>query len=208
MWCDDYWYTSYIRYYWCPQFTPCFHFPASHNPKVSHGIHKRSIWLGDLRTPQQDNGYKVFTGDTLSSLVPPLVHAIQGLLGKCGTGLPCPVDVFCRFLISSQIIEPHDSGISGSILLNLVPDEGLWNPETLLGSSNCVDRTEELTQAYFEYISELQTKCVQDISHEAEIAYRPHQRPLFITTYQIREYFYAWCLLTIHKEGDAGFRVS
>ncbi|KAF9646856.1 hypothetical protein BDM02DRAFT_3188473 [Thelephora ganbajun] len=57
-----------------------------------------------------------------------------------------------------QIIDPHDSGIAGNILLNLIPDERLWDPETLLVSSDCVDRTKELTQAYFEYISGLQTK--------------------------------------------------
>ena len=34
----------------------------------------------------------------------------------------------------------------------------MWNPKTLLASSGCVDKTKELTQAYFEYISGLQTK--------------------------------------------------
>jgi len=57
-----------------------------------------------------------------------------------------------------QIVEPHDTGIADSILLNLIPDEMLWNPESLIGSSDCVDKTEGLTQAYFEYISGLQTK--------------------------------------------------
>lgn len=33
----------------------------------------------------------------------------------------------------------------------------MWNPETLLASRDCIDKTEELTQAYFEYISGLQT---------------------------------------------------
>lgn len=66
-----------------------------------------------------------------------------------------------RFLIPSQIIDPHDSGIGGSILLNLKPDKIAWNPETFLGSGNCIDRTEELTQAYFEYISGLRTMYAQ-----------------------------------------------
>ena len=66
-----------------------------------------------------------------------------------------------RSLISFKIIDPHDSGIAGSILQNLIPDKRLWNPGTLLSSSDCVDRTQELTQAYFEYISGLQTKYTQ-----------------------------------------------
>lgn len=86
------------------------------------------------------------------------VDAISGLLGKCGTGLLCPVVVIRRFLIFFQIIDPHDSGIAGSILQNLIPDERLWNPGTLLRSSDCIDRTQELTQAYFEYISGLKTR--------------------------------------------------
>jgi len=92
-----------------------------------------------------------------------LVHTVLGLLGKCGTGLPYPVidTLFRRFLILLQIIDPHDLGIAESILLNLAPDERLWDPETLLASSGCVDRTQESTQAYFEYISGLQTKCAR-----------------------------------------------
>ena len=89
------------------------------------------------------------------------VHPILGLLGKCSAGMWCPVDAIRRFLISFQIIDPHDSGIAGSILQNLMPEERLWNPGTLLSSSDCVDRTQELTQAYFEYISGLQTGYTQ-----------------------------------------------
>ena len=73
--------------------------------------------------------------------------------------MPCfVVDVIHRFLISFQIIDPHDSGIADSILQNLIPDERVWNPGTLLSSSDCINRTQELTQAYFEYISGLQTE--------------------------------------------------
>jgi len=56
-----------------------------------------------------------------------------------------------------QIIGPHDSGIADNILLNLKPGGRAWNPETFLGLSNCIDRTEELTQAYFDCISGLRT---------------------------------------------------
>ena len=91
-----------------------------------------------------------------------LVHTIIGLLGKWRAGLPCrALDTFRGFLTHLQIIDPHDLGIADSILLNLTPDERLWNPETFLTSSDCPDKTKELTQAYFEYISGLQTKCVQ-----------------------------------------------
>jgi len=93
------------------------------------------------------------------------VHTSLGLLGKCGAGLPCPVDLIRRFLISFQILEPHDSGIAGSVLLNLVPDERVWNLEILLGSSDCIDRTKELTQAYFECVSGLQTKYARVPQH-------------------------------------------
>ena len=73
--------------------------------------------------------------------------------------MPCfVVDVIHRFLISFQIIDPHDSGIADSILQNLIPDERVWNPGTFLSSSNCTDKTQELTQAYFECISGLQTE--------------------------------------------------
>jgi len=86
------------------------------------------------------------------------LYPITGLLGKCSSGIPYLVDVIHRFLISFQIIDPHDSGIADSILQNLTPDERVWNPGTLLSSNDCIDRTQELTQAYFEYISGLQTK--------------------------------------------------
>lgn len=56
-----------------------------------------------------------------------------------------------------QIIDPHDSGIANSILLNLRPDERVWDPEELLASNDCIDQTEELTRAYFEYLSGLRT---------------------------------------------------
>jgi len=89
-------------------------------------------------------------------------HTILGVLGKCGAGTPRHVvDAIRRFLISVQIIDPHDSGIADSISQNLIPDERLWNPVALLSSSDCIDRTQELTHAYFEYILGLQTKYAQ-----------------------------------------------
>ena len=77
-------------------------------------------------------------------------------------------DMICRFLIPLQIIDPHDAGIAGSILQNLVPDGRLWDPEVFLSSSACIDRTQELTKAYFGYISGLRTKYAQTPQHGAD----------------------------------------
>lgn len=44
----------------------------------------------------------------------------------------------------------------------------MWDPETLLESSDCADRTEELTQAYFEYISGLQTEYARVLEHRVD----------------------------------------
>lgn len=105
--------------------------------------------------------------DRLHKLIPYFTptHPKSGLLGKRGAGMISHVELICRFLNPSQIIDPHDSGIAGSILLNLKPDRRVWNPDAVLGSSGCIDRTEELTQAYFEYISGLRTMYAQVFSH-------------------------------------------
>lgn len=136
-------------------------FLASHNPKVDHSIHKKIYLIERPTPPSKIMATRYYQLHALMPYFAP-AHTVLGVLGKCGTGLPRLVfDAIPRFPISFQIIDPHDAGIAGSISQNLIPDERLWNPETLLGSSGCVDRTQELTHAYFEYISGLQTKYTQ-----------------------------------------------
>ncbi|GJE86826.1 phosphoglucomutase [Phanerochaete sordida] len=54
-----------------------------------------------------------------------------------------------------QIIAPHDKGISASIKANLEPKT--WDVSTTSSSPLCLDRTEEMKQAYFEALASLST---------------------------------------------------
>lgn len=55
-----------------------------------------------------------------------------------------------------QIIEPHDKGISASIKANLEPQ--IWQTDSIHNSPLCIDKTEEMKEAYF---SALSTLCLQ-----------------------------------------------
>ncbi|TCD63890.1 Phosphoglucomutase-3 [Steccherinum ochraceum] len=52
-----------------------------------------------------------------------------------------------------QIICPHDTGIAQSILANLEPRS--WDESVVSSSSLCLDRTEEMKDAYFQTLSTL-----------------------------------------------------
>lgn len=140
----------------CATYSPCsplIKFLASHNPKVRYKIHKAGRYIHTLASKIMVTRY------SRSHIPMPLSLWLtgSGLLGECGPGTPGPIEITHGFLIPTQIIDPHDSGIAGSILLNLKPDGRVWNLESFLDSSGCIDRTEELTQAYFEYLWRLRT---------------------------------------------------
>jgi hypothetical protein len=52
-----------------------------------------------------------------------------------------------------QIISPHDSGISESILANLEPKR--WDADSVLMDPLCIDRTREMLEGYFDHIASL-----------------------------------------------------
>jgi hypothetical protein len=57
------------------------------------------------------------------------------------------------FIAGSKIIGPHDKGISASIHANLEPKT--WLMEQLYSSPMCLDRTQEMKDAYFSNLSAL-----------------------------------------------------
>ena len=54
---------------------------------------------------------------------------------------------------TTQIIGPHDTGISESILANLDPKR--WDADSVLMDPLCVDRTREMVEGYFNHIASL-----------------------------------------------------
>jgi hypothetical protein len=56
-------------------------------------------------------------------------------------------------LRTAQIISPHDTGISESILANLDPKR--WDADAVLTDPLCIDRTHEMIEGYFDHIASL-----------------------------------------------------
>ena len=56
-------------------------------------------------------------------------------------------------LRTAQIIGPHDTGISESILANLDPKR--WDADSVLRDPLCIDRTREMVEGYFDHIASL-----------------------------------------------------
>jgi hypothetical protein len=56
-------------------------------------------------------------------------------------------------LFSAQIISPHDTGISDSILVNLDPKS--WDADSVHMDPLCIDRTREMVEGYFDHIASL-----------------------------------------------------
>jgi len=54
-----------------------------------------------------------------------------------------------------QIIGPHDEGIASAIEKNLEPADYAWDSDAVLSSPLCVDKTEEIIEAYFLRLSKL-----------------------------------------------------
>jgi hypothetical protein len=53
-----------------------------------------------------------------------------------------------------QIIPPHDSGIANAIDTHLEVANELWDPESIIASSDlCIDQTEKLKEAYIETLA-------------------------------------------------------
>lgn len=77
-----------------------------------------------------------------------------GLLGKRCSSIS--TSLYVEPLITPvQIISPHDKGISAAIKANLEPST--WDVSALSTSALCIDRTAEMTEAYFAALSTLCT---------------------------------------------------
>jgi hypothetical protein len=97
---------------------------------------------------QDDNGYKV---SVCLSVFAIYVHANIGLLGKCCSSASSQLSWSRICIMDFKIIGPHDKGISASIKSNLEPQT--WMTEQL--HSLCLDRTQEMKDAYFSNLSSL-----------------------------------------------------
>nr|GAT58011.1 predicted protein [Mycena chlorophos] len=103
-------------------------------------------------------GFKVYLhrGLVHTPLVPFTVQALQAACGVMITASHNPKNdngykVYWENAV--QIIGPHDKGISTSIAENLEPKS--WLNEQLDSSPLCVDRTEEMKDAYFANLANL-----------------------------------------------------
>ena len=56
-------------------------------------------------------------------------------------------------LCTAQIISPHDTGISESILTNLDPKR--WDADSVLRDPLSIDCTREMVEGYFDHIASL-----------------------------------------------------
>ncbi|KAG7086720.1 hypothetical protein E1B28_002654 [Marasmius oreades] len=134
-----------------------------------HDAHSRGVVIGhDHRHNSErwaqlaavafiDKGMKVYLhrGFVHTPLVPFSVKDLNAACGVMITASHNPKDdngykVYWENAI--QIIEPHDKGISVSIQHNLTPQT--WSTESLQ-NSNCLDVTQEMTDAYFLSIENL-----------------------------------------------------
>lgn len=57
-----------------------------------------------------------------------------------------------------QIIPPHDAGIASAIDKHLDIDAAAWEVDGVIDSALCVDRTEDMKDAYFEMVAGLATR--------------------------------------------------
>lgn len=85
-----------------------------------------------------------------------LVHLFPGILGEWCTGNNHESSMTWIQLLKhlTKIIGPHDIGIAESIRVNLEPKT--WTTD-IQASPLCIDRTEEMRDAYF---AQLQTLCL------------------------------------------------
>ncbi|PCH38295.1 phosphoglucomutase 1 [Wolfiporia cocos MD-104 SS10] len=113
------------------------------------------------------NGVKVYllNGLVHTPLVPFSVKRLDAACGVMITASHNPKDdngykVYWENAV--QIIAPHDKGISNAIKANLEPKT--WDIASTTSSPLCIDRTEEMREAYFDYLSSL---CLRR-SHNGE----------------------------------------
>ncbi|KZT69052.1 hypothetical protein DAEQUDRAFT_811725 [Daedalea quercina L-15889] len=104
------------------------------------------------------NGVKVYLhrGLVHTPLVPFSVKKLSAACGVMITASHNPKDdngykVYWENAV--QIIEPHDKGIAASIKVNLEPET--WSVESIRSSPLCLDKTNEMREAYFEHIASL-----------------------------------------------------
>ncbi|KAJ7074390.1 hypothetical protein C8F01DRAFT_1100349 [Mycena amicta] len=115
-------------------------------------------WANIAASVFVESGFKVYLhrGLVHTPMVPFSVQALNASCGVMITASHNPKDdngykVYWENAV--QIIGPHDKGISASIAANLEPKT--WLNEQLYSSPLCVDRTEEMKDAYFANLAEL-----------------------------------------------------
>ncbi|KAJ7702443.1 hypothetical protein B0H17DRAFT_1044354 [Mycena rosella] len=117
--------------------------------------HNSERWAELTAAAFVDSGFKVYLlrGLVHTPMVPFSVRALEAACGVMITASHNPKDdngykVYWENAV--QIIGPHDTGISASIKANLEPKTWLMESSTL-----CLDRTEEMKDAYFSMLSAL-----------------------------------------------------
>ncbi|KAJ7470417.1 hypothetical protein FB451DRAFT_1339920 [Mycena latifolia] len=119
-----------------------------------------------------NSGFKVYLhrGLVHTPMVPFSVRSLNAACGVMITASHNPKDdngykVYWENAV--QIISPHDKGISASIRANLEPKT--WLMEQLHLSPLCLDRTQEMKDAYFSNLSALNLS--RSLNGEAKVAF-------------------------------------
>ncbi|KAH6918817.1 phosphoglucomutase 1, partial [Coprinopsis sp. MPI-PUGE-AT-0042] len=125
-----------------------------------HRHHSRH-WAELTATAFLNRGFKVYLYQGLvhTPLVPFGVHHLKAACGVMITASHNPKQdngykVYWENAV--QIISPHDEGIARSIDANLEPRPESWSTGSLAESDRCVDRTEDVKEAYFLSLQELE----------------------------------------------------
>ncbi|KAI0948405.1 hypothetical protein AcV7_009159 [Taiwanofungus camphoratus] len=132
---------------------------ASRGVVIGHDHrHNSERWAGLTAAAFTENNVKVFPlrGLVHTPLVPFSVKKLDAACGVMITASHNPkhdngYKVYWENAV--QIIEPHDKGISNAIKANLEPRT--WQIDKLNSSPLCVDRTEEMREAYVRNLSTL-----------------------------------------------------
>ncbi|KAI0948404.1 hypothetical protein AcV7_009159 [Taiwanofungus camphoratus] len=126
---------------------------ASRGVVIGHDHrHNSERWAGLTAAAFTENNVKVFPlrGLVHTPLVP---FSVKKLDAACGVMITASHNPKVYWENAVQIIEPHDKGISNAIKANLEPRT--WQIDKLNSSPLCVDRTEEMREAYVRNLSTL-----------------------------------------------------
>ncbi|KAJ7684780.1 hypothetical protein DFH06DRAFT_1355663 [Mycena polygramma] len=132
---------------------------ASRGVVIGHDHrHNSDRWAELTAAVFVNAGFKTYLhrGLVHTPMVPFSVQALDASCGIMITASHNPKDdngykVYWENAV--QIIGPHDKGISASIKANLEPET--WMSEQLHSSPLCLDRTQEMKEAYFSNLSSL-----------------------------------------------------